>query len=79
MLLEAGNPGDALIEFEKSMTKEPRRFRGAYGAARAAEAAGVDAKARRHFRSLLDIAGDADSPLPELEHARQYLAASAIR
>lgn len=73
MLLEAGKPGDALVEFEKSMTKEPRRFRGAYGAARAAEAAGVHAKARRYFQSVLDIAVDADS-LPEVEHARQYLA-----
>jgi hypothetical protein len=79
MLLEAGNPADALIEFERSMAKEPRRFRGAYGAAQAAEAAGVHAKARRYFQSVLDIAVDTDSQLPELAYARQYLAASAIR
>jgi tetratricopeptide (TPR) repeat protein len=75
MLLEAKEPADALIEFEKSMAKEPRRFRGAYGAAQAAEAAGDRDKARRYFRSVLDIAGDADSPLPELEHAQEYVAA----
>jgi tetratricopeptide (TPR) repeat protein len=75
MLLEAGRPGDALMEFEKSMAKEPRRFRGAYGAAQAAEAAGDRDKARRYFQSVLEIAGDADSPLPELEHAEEYVAA----
>jgi Tfp pilus assembly protein PilF len=75
MLLEAKKPADALIEFEKSMAKEPRRFRGAYGAAQAAEAAGDRDKARRYFRSVLDIAGHADSPLPELEHAQEYIAA----
>ncbi|MEX2124825.1 MAG: hypothetical protein WD795_13100 [Woeseia sp.] len=75
MLLEAGNPKSALIEFEKSMIKEPRRFRGAYGAAQAAEAAGDRDKARRYFQALLDIAGDADSALPELERAQEYLAA----
>jgi uncharacterized protein HemY len=57
------------------MAKEPRRFRGAYGAARAAEAAGDREKARRYFQSVLEIAGDADSPLPELEHAEEYVAA----
>ena len=40
MLLEAGNAKDALTAFEATMQKEPNRFRGAFGAARAAEAAG---------------------------------------
>ena len=40
MLLEAGNARDALVAFEATMKKEPSRFRGVYGAARAAEAAG---------------------------------------
>ena len=40
MLLEAGNAKDALAAFEATMKKEPNRFRGAYGAARAAEAMG---------------------------------------
>jgi tetratricopeptide (TPR) repeat protein len=74
MLLESGKPGDALIEFEASMAKEPRRFRGAYGASQAAEASGDREKARKYFRSVLEIAGDADAALPELEHAREYVA-----
>jgi len=73
MLLEAGDAAGALRAYEASITKEPRRFRGAYGAARAAEAAGDAAAARRYYRATLDIARDADSPRPELERARSYL------
>jgi tetratricopeptide (TPR) repeat protein len=78
MLLEAGKAEEALLEFEKSMEKEPNRFRGAYGAALAAEAAGRPDKARRYFESLLEIARDADTPLPELVHAREYVAGKQI-
>jgi tetratricopeptide (TPR) repeat protein len=73
MLLEAGNAKDALIAFEATMKKEPNRFRGAYGAARAAELAGDKARARIHYRTLLDIARDADAPRPELERARAFV------
>jgi hypothetical protein len=75
MLLDAGNPRDALTAFEASMAKEPGRFRGAYGAARAAEAAGDAAAARRHYQRVLEIARDADSPRAEIERARTYVAA----
>ena len=40
MLLELGDPAQALKEFEVSHRVEPNRFRGIYGAAHAAEAAG---------------------------------------
>ena len=73
MLLEAGNAAEALIAFEASMKKEPRRFRGAYGAARAAELAGDRTRARTHYRTLLDIARDADTSRPELERARTFV------
>ena len=72
MLLEAGKPADALVAFEATMKKEPGRFRGAYGAARAAEAAGDRAKARQYYSTLLDIAKTADGARPELERARAF-------
>jgi len=75
MLLEAGDAAGALLAFEASMAKEPRRLRGAFGAARAAETAGNTAKAREHYRRVLEIAQSADSPRPEIEHANAYLAA----
>jgi tetratricopeptide (TPR) repeat protein len=73
MLLEAGNAGDALQAFEASIAKEPGRFRGAFGAARAAEAAGDTAAARRYYARAVEIARDADSPRPEIERARRFV------
>ena len=78
MLLDAGDAAGALAAFEASMAKEPGRFRGAFGAARAAEAAGDATKARQHFARTIEIARDADSPRPELERARNYRATSDI-
>jgi tetratricopeptide (TPR) repeat protein len=76
MLLEAGNPKDALDAFEATMKKEPRRFRGTYGAARAAEAAGERTKARQYYQALLDIAQAAEVDRPELQRARAFLKTS---
>jgi hypothetical protein len=72
MLLEAGNAKDALTAFETTMQKEPNRFRGAYGAARAAEAAGDRSRAAKYYRQVLDIAREADAPRPELQRARSF-------
>jgi hypothetical protein len=76
MLLEAGDTAGALAAFETSMTKEPGRFRGAFGAARAAEAAGDAVKAREYYARTVEIARDADSPRPEIERAKSYLASA---
>ena len=40
MLMELGQSDAALTEYETSIEKEPDRFRGLYGAARAAETSG---------------------------------------
>jgi tetratricopeptide (TPR) repeat protein len=76
MLLEAGDAAGALVAFEASIAKEPGRFRGAFGAARAAEAAGDAAKAREYYARTVEIARDADSPRPEIDRARSYLASA---
>jgi tetratricopeptide (TPR) repeat protein len=73
MLLEAGNAKDALVAFEATMKKEPNRFRGAYGAASAAEALGNKTAARQYYRQVLDIAKDADTQRPELVRARSFI------
>ena len=71
MLLEAGKPAEALAAFELTMKKEPNRFRGFYGAARAAEAAGDTAKARTYYAKLVETCAAADAPArPELAAAR---------
>ena len=55
MLLEAGEPKQALRAFEATMKKEPNRFRGVSGAARAAELAGDRLAARRYYEQVLTI------------------------
>lgn len=72
MLLEAGRPSEALTEFEATIKKEPNRFRGLYGAARAAEAAGQRARAIALYKQLLQVASEPDTNRPELEHARNF-------
>ena len=72
MLLDAGRAREALAAFEATMKKEPNRFRGVYGAARAAEAAGDRGKAKTYYNQLLQIARDADTARPELMSARNF-------
>jgi tetratricopeptide (TPR) repeat protein len=74
MLLDLKKPAEALVEYEATMKKEPNRFRGVYGAARAASLAGDRAKARTYYTQLLDICKRADSPgRPELAEARAFV------
>jgi tetratricopeptide (TPR) repeat protein len=73
MLLDAGRAQEALAAFEATVKKEPNRFRGLYGAGRAAEAAGNRAKATAFYRQLLGVAGEADTERAELQHARTFI------
>jgi tetratricopeptide (TPR) repeat protein len=70
MLLEADRPAEALVEFEATIKKEPNRFRGLYGGARAAEAAGQRARAIALYKQLLQVASEPDTNRAELQHAR---------
>jgi hypothetical protein len=73
MLLEAGKPKEALAAFEVTMKKEPNRFRGIYGGARAAEALGNRATATTYYKKLLQVAKEADTQRPELQHAKKFI------
>ena len=73
MLLDADRPADALVEFEATIKKEPNRFRGIYGGARAAEAAGQRARAIALYKQLLQVASEPDTDRPELQHARNFV------
>ena len=66
MLLELKQPALALKEFEASHKVEPNRFRGLYGAARAAELSGNHKKARAFYEKLMVICTKADTERPEL-------------
>jgi len=75
LLLEEGKPGQALHEYESALREYPNRYRGLYGAARAAEAAGQRETATDYYRQLVVLAKNADSARPETEVAKAYLAA----
>ncbi len=71
MLLQLQQPKPALVEFRKTMAKEPNRFRGLAGAAAAAEQTGDTAAARQYRRRLAEICAKGDTPgRPELQAAR---------
>ncbi len=73
MLFENGQPALALAEYEVSQKREPNRFRGIYGAARAAEAAGDQVKAKAYYTQLLDLAKTADTMRPEVMQAKAFV------
>jgi len=75
MLLELKRPNEALVEYEVTVAKEPNRFRGLYGAARAAELAGDRDKARRYYVTLIQLVGDGGADRPELRQARAFVGA----
>jgi tetratricopeptide (TPR) repeat protein len=62
MLLELNQPAEALKDFEKTLTIEPRRFRSVAGAAKAAMAAGDTATAKKYYAQLIEIAARGDKP-----------------
>jgi hypothetical protein len=53
---------------------EPNRFRGLYGAARAAELAGIDEKAHTYYEELIALAATADTERAEVAEAEAFLA-----
>jgi hypothetical protein len=78
MLLEAGQPGPALREFEATLQKEPDRYRALSGAAHAAARAGDRATAAKHYGRLLKVCEHADAPgRTEIVEARRFVASAA--
>ena len=71
--LELKRPAEALKEFEASQIREPNRFHGFAGAARAAAESGNSAKAKQYYTRLIELVGKGDSR-PELEQAKAFLA-----
>jgi hypothetical protein len=70
MLMEAGQPVAALADYEKSFQRDPNRFRGLYGAGRAAIAAGDSVKAASYAKRLIELTRTSDTTRPETAWAR---------
>jgi tetratricopeptide (TPR) repeat protein len=77
LLLELKQPAAALQEFETSLRSAPERFNGVYGAARAASLAADEKKARTYYQKLLALTQQADTPRPEINEAKAFLAVAA--
>ncbi len=73
ILLESGHPEQALAEYERSMTIDPNRFNGLYGAARSAQMTNQPAKADKYYAQLVKNCVGANSDRPELARAKEQL------
>jgi predicted Zn-dependent protease len=74
LLLEAGEPAQALKEFEASSLNNPNRYRSFAGAAKAAERIGHRAQAQSYYEKLVALTGNVETARPDLAAAKQYLA-----
>ena len=73
MLLESGNAKEALTAFEATLKKEPNRLGAYVGAAMAAEKSGDNAKAREHYKKVVEIADAADKARTDVAGAQAFL------
>jgi hypothetical protein len=75
MLLEMNRPTEALVQFETTLEKEPRRFRPSYGAAHASRLSGNKDLSEKYFGELLNVCSHSDKPgRPEIKEAHAALA-----
>jgi tetratricopeptide (TPR) repeat protein len=74
LLLEMGQPVEALKEFETALRQTPNRYRALLGIARAANSAGDRQKAAEYYGKLAELARNADSERPETREAKAFLA-----
>lgn len=71
LFLEQKRPAEALVAYDHALASYPRRLNSLLGAARAARAAGDDARARALYRELLDVAAGS-SRASVLDEARTF-------
>lgn len=79
LLLELKLPLEALQAFEASLRSAPNRFNGLYGAARAAELAADQKRAKTYYEKLMTLCRQADSGRPEIEEAKAFLAGVNVK
>jgi tetratricopeptide (TPR) repeat protein len=79
LLLEAGQPADALIAYEASLQRAPRRLVSLYGAAHSAKLTGNAEKAKRYFAELAEMTKASDGTRAEIKEARREVSKLAQR
>ena len=79
MLLELGQPREALVEYSQALKLSPNRFNGLYNAGRAAEAAGDKELAKSYYSALLKSThGGSQSARPEFDHVKAFDSSLAL-
>jgi tetratricopeptide (TPR) repeat protein len=74
ILMMAKRPEQALAEYEIDLKFNPNRFNGLYGAAHAAEMAGMQEKASQYYAELVKVCAGSNSDRPELSRAKGLVA-----
>jgi tetratricopeptide (TPR) repeat protein len=76
MLLERGLAKEAMAAFEATKAKEPNRFRGYVGAAKAAEKLGDRDAAKANYEKLIALVGTTNPDRADVKAALQFLGKS---
>ena len=79
LLLEAGQPNEALAAYEASLKRAPRRLVSLYGAAHSAKLAGNADKAKLYFAELAEMTRASDGSRAEIKEARSEVSQLAQR
>jgi tetratricopeptide (TPR) repeat protein len=79
MLLELGQPRQALDEYKQALKLSPNRFNGLYNAGRAAEALGDGIQAKSYYAALLKSTdGGSHSARPEFAHVKAFVSSETL-
>jgi tetratricopeptide (TPR) repeat protein len=79
ILLETGQPKEALIQYQRALKLSPNRFNGLLNAGLAAEAAGDRSAAEGFFAALLKSTdGGSQSARPEFDHVKSFMSSAKL-
>ena len=77
-MLRAGDFAGAHEAYAAALVERPKSGFGLYGMASSSEAAGDKAKARVEYGEFVEAWKDCDTEMPEMAHAREYLAGEKV-
>ncbi len=75
MLMQNGDPAEALVQYEQSQVSDPNRLRSLYGAGLAAAQTNQRERARYFYTRVAQLVGDSNAR-PEFKQMRDYLASN---
>ena len=79
MLLKLNKPKKALKAYQAALKISPNRLNSLYGAGFAAEKTGDMKLAKKYYQELIKLTKDADTKLPEITHAKEYIATNSTK